>query len=37
MTVQGITVPVVEQLNPVPAVNTTFGIPPATLTNPPDQ
>ncbi len=37
MTTQGITVPVVETLNPVPAVNHDFALPPATPTNPPDQ
>jgi hypothetical protein len=37
LTTQGVTVPVVEQLNPVPAVNNAFTLPPATPTNPPDQ
>ena len=35
--IQGTSVELVEQLNPVPAVNEAFTIPPATLTNPPDQ
>lgn len=37
MTLQGITVPVVETLNPVPAVNYPQAQPPMTSTNPPDQ
>ena len=37
MTLQGITVPVVETLNPVPAANSAFTLPPATAANPPDQ
>lgn len=36
-TIQGTTVELVEQLNPVPPVNETFTLPPATASNPPDQ
>ena len=35
--IQGANVTLVEQLNPVPAINSSFTIPPATSSNPPDQ